>query len=252
MRIIISGALGRMGRELADAARASGVEVACGVDAAYQNQTAEFPLVRAYDQIRHKADVLIDFSVAANLDTLLNYGLETKTPLLLCVTGYSPEQMRAIEDAAKHIPVLHSANMSLGVHVLAQLAQTAARVLGADFDIEIVEKHHNKKVDSPSGTALMISDGIRRERENLTPVFGRSGRMGERGPNELGIHALRGGTVSGEHEVGFYGSGEEIILTHRAENRTLFAKGALRGAEYLMKQSPGLYSMRDVVASVMK
>ncbi len=252
MKIIISGALGRMGRELAEAAKNSGVEVVCGVDAAYQNQTAEFPLVRAYDQIERKSDVLIDFSVAANLDTLLAYGLRTGTPLLLCVTGYTQEQMRAIADAAKHIPVLHSANMSLGVHVLAQLAQTAARVLGADFDIEIVEKHHNKKVDSPSGTALMISDGIRKERKNLTPVFGRSGRIGERGANELGIHALRGGTVSGEHEVGFYGSGEEIILTHRAENRTLFARGALRGAEFLVKQPPGLYTMKDVVSSVMQ
>ena len=250
MKIIISGALGRMGRELASAAQSSGVEVVCGVDAAYSDQSAAFPLVRTYDQIRQKADVLIDFSIASNLESLLAYAPKAEIPLVLCVTGYTREQKVSIAEASKHIPVLQSANMSLGVHVLAQLAQAAARVLGADFDVEIVEKHHNKKVDSPSGTALMIGDAIRQERKDLTSIFGRNGRVGQRGSRELGIHAIRGGTVSGEHEVGFYGSAEQIILTHRAENRALFARGALRGAEYLMNQPPGLYTMKDVVASV--
>ena len=250
MKIIISGALGRMGRELASAAQSSGVEVVCGVDAAFRDQTAAFPLVRTYDQIRQKADVLIDFSIASNLESLLAYAPKAEIPLVLCVTGYTREQKVSIAEASKYIPVLQSANMSLGVHVLAQLAQAAARVLGADFDVEIVEKHHNKKVDSPSGTALMIGDAIRQERKDLTPIFGRNGRVGQRGARELGIHAIRGGTVSGEHEVGFYGSAEQIILTHRAENRALFARGALRGAEYLMNQPPGLYTMKDVVASV--
>jgi 4-hydroxy-tetrahydrodipicolinate reductase len=250
MKVIISGALGRMGRELADAAQSSGVEVVCGVDAACRDQTAAFPLVRSCDQIRQKADVLIDFSVATNLENLLTYAQNTGIALVLCVTGYTREQKDSIAEASKRIPVLQSANMSLGVHVLAQLAQAAARALGADFDVEIIEKHHNKKADSPSGTALMISDAIQRERRNLTPVFGRNGRIGARGANELGIHAVRGGTVSGEHEVGFYGNAEQIILTHRAENRALFARGALRGAEFLIQQPPGLYTMQDVVSSV--
>lgn len=250
MNIIISGALGRMGRELADAAASSGVTVVCGVDAAVNNQTAAFPLAATYDEVPGKADVLIDFSVASNLDTILEYGLKTNTALVLCVTGYSEEQLEKIAQAAKRLPILQSANMSFGVQVLAYLAKMAARALGDDYDIEIVEKHHNRKVDSPSGTALMLKDAILQERGQLTPVFGRHGKTGERGRSEIGIHAVRGGTVSGEHEVGFYGNAEEIILTHRAENRALFARGALRGAAYVTKQPPGLYTLKDVVASI--
>ncbi len=252
MKIIISGALGRMGKELTQAAKASGLEIVCGVDAAVQVQPDSFPMVRSYQQIEGKADVLIDFSVADNLDALLNYGLKTGTPLVLCVTGYSKQQLTQIQKTSEAIPILQSANMSFGVHVLAQLAAIAARVLKDDFDIEIVEKHHNRKVDSPSGTALMLSEAIRKERVWLSPVFGRHGKTGERRTNEIGIHAVRGGTVSGEHEVGFYGDGEEIILTHRAENRALFARGALRGAAFLIHQPAGLYSLKDAVADSLK
>lgn len=252
MKIIISGALGRMGKELTSAAKASGIEIVCGVDKAVQVQTESFPVVQSYPQIPDHADVLIDFSVADNLDALLAYGLKTKTALVLCVTGYTKEQFKQIQKASGSIPILQSANMSFGVHVLAQLAAMAARVLGDDFDIEIVEKHHNRKVDSPSGTALMLSEAIRKERVWLAPVYGRQGKTGQRRTNEIGIHAVRGGTVSGEHEVGFYGDAEEIILTHRAENRALFARGALRGAAYLIHQGPGLYSLRDAVADSFK
>jgi 4-hydroxy-tetrahydrodipicolinate reductase len=250
MKIIISGALGRMGRELTDAAANSGVTVVCGVDTALKSQTAAFPLVSNYNEVPEKSDVLIDFSVADNLEPILEYGLKTNTALVLCVTGYSQEQLGKIAEAAKHLPILQSANMSFGVQVLAQLSKMAARALGDDFDIEIVEKHHNRKVDSPSGTALMLRDAIGQERENLTPVYGRHGKTGERIRSEIGIHAVRGGTVSGEHEVGFYGNAEEILLTHRAENRALFARGALRGAAYVMNQPPGLYTLRDVVAAI--
>jgi len=235
---------------LADAAASSGVTVVCGVDTALKNQKAAFSLTRTVEEIPEKADALIDFSVAGNLDTILNYGLQTGTALVLCVTGYTEDQLTRIADAAKLIPILQSANMSFGVQVLAQLAKMAARVLGDDFDVEIVEKHHNRKVDSPSGTALMLADAIGQERGALTPVYGRHGRTGERGRNEIGIHAVRGGTVSGEHEVGFYGNAEEIIITHRAENRALFARGALRGAAYVMNQPPGLYTLADVVAAI--
>jgi 4-hydroxy-tetrahydrodipicolinate reductase len=252
MKIIIGGALGRMGRVLAEIAKSAGVEVVCGVDAAYQNQAADYPMVSSCDRITKKADALIDFSVAANLDALLQYAQKAKIALVLCVTGYTDQQFKAIARASKQIPILQSANMSFGIHVLAQLAATAARALGNDFDIEIIEKHHNRKIDSPSGTALMLSDAIRKERKGLSPVFGRCGRLGERRMDEIGIHAVRGGTVSGEHEVGFYGNAEEIIITHRAENRALFAKGALRGAAFLIQQPPGLYTMRDVVTSMIQ
>ncbi len=253
MRIIISGALGRMGRTLAEIAKASAeIEIVCGVDAMLTDQKADFPLVKTYDQIIQSADVMIDFSTPAYLDAVLRYGLETRTALVLCVTGYTQEQIAKIEKAAEQIPILQSANMSFGVQVLAQLAAMAARVLGDDYDVEIVEKHHNKKVDSPSGTALMLCQAIQHERKDLAPVFGRHGKVGERTLNEIGIHAVRGGTVSGEHEIGFYGNAEEIIITHRAESRTLFAKGALRGAAFLYKQPPGFYTLKEAVADLMK
>lgn len=252
MNIIISGALGRMGQTLAQAAKASGIGIICGVDSALQNQKAEFPLVKTYGDIPRKADVVVDFSVAENLEALLAYGMETKTPLVLCVTGYTDKQLTEIKKASGHIPILQSANMSFGIQVLSQLAIMAARALGDEFDVEIIEKHHNKKVDSPSGTALMLSDAIRKERSGLSEVFGRHGRTGERPVDEIGIHAVRGGTVSGEHEIGFYGDAEEIILTHRAENRGLFARGALRGALYLIKQPPGLYSLKDAAADSLR
>lgn len=252
MKIIISGALGRMGRALAELAKEADIAVVCGVDAALQSQMAAFPLVKTYKEIQEKADVLIDFSVAGNLETILQYALQANLPLVLCTTGYTQQQQQEIEEASKQIPILQSANMSLGVHVMAQLAAMAARILGGDYDIEIIEKHHNHKLDSPSGTALMLSEEIQKERGSLTPVYGRQGRAGKRQPNEIGIHAVRGGTVAGEHEVGFYGSAEEILITHRAENRTLFAKGALRAAEFLKDQNPGRYTMKDAVASMMQ
>ena len=251
MKIIISGALGRMGKELATAAQSAGVEIACGVDAVDQDQATVFPVVRSVDRITASADVLIDFSVASNLDSLLEFGMKAKLPLVLCVTGYSQEQLNAIADASSQIPILQSANMSFGVQVLAQLARMAARVLGEDYDIEIIEKHHNQKIDSPSGTALMLKDAIDEERQGLIPVFGRYGKVGKRTVNEIGIHAVRGGTVSGEHEIGFYGNAEEIIITHRAESRALFARGALRGAEFLAKQPPGLYTLKDAVTAML-
>ena len=252
MKIIISGALGRMGKILAEIAKASDIAVACGVDVMLTEETASFPLVNSYEQITQTADVMIDFSAPASLDVLLRYALQVKIPLVLCATGYTQKQLEQIKQASAQIPVLQSANMSFGVQVLARLAAMAARVLGDDYDIEIVEKHHNKKVDSPSGTALLLSNAISQERRELRPVFGRHGKVGERSLHEIGIHAVRGGTVTGEHEVGFYGNAEEIIITHRAESRTLFAKGALRGAEFVYKQPAGLYTLKDAVADLMQ
>ena len=248
MKILLGGALGRMGREVTLAAEG---QIAFGVDVAYNGQPCDYPVFNGYEQFTGKADVIIDFSRPDALPELLKLAVENKMPVVLCATGYTDVEIKSIEEAAKQIPVLRSANMSLGVNVLTELVSMAARTLEG-YDIEIVEKHHRMKVDSPSGTALMLYDAAQKEKGPETePVFGRYGRAEKRTNGEIGIHAIRGGTVTGEHEVGFYGSGEQVILTHRAENRTLFAQGALKAARYLLDKPAGLYSMRDVVREML-
>ena len=250
MKILLGGALGRMGREVTLAAEAFGAEIAAGVDLAYTGQPSAYPIAAEYAQVKANADVIIDFSRPDALPELLKLAVETKTPAVLCTTGYTDVELEAVRKAAEVIPVLRSANMSLGVNVLQQLVAMAARTLEG-YDIEIVEKHHRMKADSPSGTAIMLYDAVKEERADANPVHGRYGRTEKRTAAEIGIHAVRGGTVTGEHEVGFYGNGEEIILTHRAENRSLFAQGALKAAAYLLDKPAGLYSMQDVVKEML-
>ena len=251
MRIIIGGALGRMGRELTLAAEAAGVTVACGVDVAYCGQNMPYPMVSGYEQVVESADVIVDFSRPDALAELLKLARERKTPVVLCATGYTEQELQMISEAAEQIPVLRSANMSLGVNVLSELVRMAARTLEG-FDIEIVEKHHRMKADSPSGTAIMLYEAAQKEKGPETePVYGRYGRTEKRTDREIGIHAVRGGTVTGVHEVGFYGNGEQVILTHQAENRALFAQGALKAARFLADRPAGMYSMRDVVLGML-
>jgi 4-hydroxy-tetrahydrodipicolinate reductase len=253
MRIIIGGALGRMGAELANDAREAGVTVVCGVDVAYDGKPGDFPVVREYAQIVEPADVLVDFSRADALPGLLAYALKARMPLVLCATGYTAEELAEITHTAETLPVLQSVNMSLGANLLCRLAAMAARALGNGYDVEIVEKHHRRKLDSPSGTALMLYEAVKREKNGeAEAVYGRRGRAAERAVGEIGIHAVRGGTVTGEHEVGFYGNGEELLLTHRAESRALFAEGALRAAQFLAGKPAGMYAMRDVVEEMLK
>lgn len=249
MRILLGGALGRMGREMTLAAESAGVEIAGGVDVAYAGQPSAFPIVTEYARAAFDADVLVDFSRPDALPELLSLAKARKMPVVLCTTGYIDVELASIREAAEEIPILRSANMSLGVNVLTELTAMAARALEG-FDIEIVERHHRMKADSPSGTALMLYEAARRGPET-EPVYGRYGRTQKRSAGEIGIHAVRGGTVTGEHEVGFYGSGEQILLTHRAENRSLFAQGALRAAAFLADKPAGLYSMRDVVRGML-
>ena len=251
MNILLGGALGRMGREVTLAAQAAGESIVCGVDVAYNGQPCDYPVVTGYEQFNGQADVMIDFSRPDSLADLLKLAVEKKMPVVLCTTGYTDVEIESIQQAAQQIPVLRSANMSLGVNVLTELVAMAARTLEG-YDIEIVEKHHRMKVDSPSGTALMLYESAKKEKGPETePVFGRYGRAEKRTAGEIGIHAIRGGTVTGEHEVGFYGNGERLLLTHSAENRALFAQGALKAARYLMDKPAGLYSMRDVVREML-
>lgn len=241
-KLIISGACGRMGRMIAQEAPAAGFEVAAGLDRVSEPDGA-FPLFTRFADMP-QADVLIDFSSPINLEPLLAYAAASRMPCVLGTTGYSDEDMARVRKAAEATPIFRSSNMSLGVYVLTKLAKQAAALLPG-FDIEIIEKHHNQKADSPSGTALSLLEAVMGS--DRYPVYGREGKTCRREPQEIGVHAVRGGTVPGEHEVGFYGSYEVIQLSHSAQSRLIFALGALKAAQFIMHQKPGFYTMEELV-----
>jgi len=201
----------------------------------------------AGDKTACEVDVILDFSNPSALSGLLSLGLSKNIPLVLCATGYSPEQISDIKKASEQIPVFRSGNMSLGINLLADLIQRACVVLGEDFDIEIVERHHKRKVDAPSGTALMLADAA----ASALPydpeyVYERESRREPRSSKEIGISAVRGGTIVGVHDVIFAGLDEVIELRHTAASRSVFAVGALKAIKFIISKSPGLYSMKDV------
>jgi len=240
-----------MGRTVAAiAADDPEVSVAAGFDIDDRHPGA-FTVYKNPNDFTGQADVLVDFSNPAALDNLLKYGVSKKTPLVFCTTGYSPEQIAAIETASMQIPVFRSGNMSIGINLLADLVRRACAVLGSDFDVEIVERHHRRKVDAPSGTALMLADAA----SSALPygpeyVFERQSKRQPRGANEIGISSVRGGTIVGEHEVIFAGLHEVIELRHTAASRDVFAAGAVRAAKFLAAiGKPGIYDMNDVLSS---
>lgn len=248
MKILISGALGHMGRAVAAQASADGIEIVAGVDALQGD--CSFPCHTSFDALPDcSGAVIVDFSRPEALTSLLAYAVKNHLPVVLATTGYTPEQEQEVDQAARQIPIFRSANMSVGVALLRHLCQEAAKVLGETFDVEIVEAHHNRKVDAPSGTALLLFDAIKNAYdEPRYAQLGRGGRNCKRQHNEIGIHALRGGTVTGEHEVCFFGPAERIRLSHSAEDRSVFASGALKAAAYLQGKAPGRYTMEDLVA----
>ena len=243
MRILLSGANGRMGHAVAR--QAAPGEIVCGVDPA--GGDFPFPVYPDFSSVPEKVDVIIDFSKADALHSLLEYAMKNQVACVLCATGYTDAQLEEIRGASETIPVFRSANMSIGVAVLRKLSTMAASLLGDDFDIEIVEAHHNQKMDAPSGTAIMLFDAVNQGcLGTKTRKDGRSG-MGKREKQEVGMHALRGGTVAGEHAVCFFGPMERIELKHSAEDRSVFAVGAIRAARYMACQKPGLYNMDQVI-----
>lgn len=244
MDIILSGAAGYMGRAVASLAAERGITVLAGIDRV--QGTCAFPVFSSPDELPAGGDALIDFSSPDALPDLLAFLTERRMPAVLATTGYSEEQLTAIDRAADKIAIFRSANMSVGIALLQKLCAQAARVLGPDFDIEIVEAHHRRKKDAPSGTALMLYESMAREQEH-SAVYGRHGRDSARTRGEIGIHAVRGGTVTGEHQVLFLGDQERIRLSHSAESRSVFAAGALRAAAFLVGKEPGLYNMSDLL-----
>ena len=250
MKVWISGALGFMGREVANAVCQAGHEIAGGIDPGHGS--ADFPLYASFADVQEEGGVIIDFSSPAALDDVLAFAVSHKVPAVLATTGYTDEQLARIDEAARHVALFRSANMSVGVALLRALSKKAAQVLGDTFDIEIIEAHHNRKKDAPSGTALMLLDAVQSGlADERTAVHGRSGRDAKRTKGEIGVHAVRGGTVTGEHDVCFFGLSERIRISHSAENRGVFASGAVRAAAWLEGREPGLYSMDDVMGEIL-
>ncbi|MBP3314725.1 MAG: 4-hydroxy-tetrahydrodipicolinate reductase [Clostridia bacterium] len=246
--IILCGCGGRMGKAIA-AALPSDVEIIAGVDinASALSAALPFPVYENIADFPGKADVIVDFSHHSALPSLLAYAKATKTPLVVATTGHTDEELALMRASADEVAVFHSGNFSIGINLLVNLARQAARTLGVDFDIEIVEKHHNKKLDAPSGTALMIANAVADEREKSEYIYDRHSVRKAREQSEIGIHSVRGGTIVGEHEIIFAGSNEVVSISHSAASREIFATGALRAAVYLATKSTGLYSMSDLI-----
>lgn len=246
--ILLSGCNGKMGRVItACVAEREDCRIVAGIDL-NTRQLADFPVFASPADVTVKADVIIDFSNPSVVTPLLDYACTHSLPAVVATTGLSEEQVGVIHRAAETIPVFFSANMSLGVNLLVELAKIATRVLGSSFDIEIIEMHHNQKLDAPSGTALMIADQIAQECDRAMHYeYDRHSKRCKRDRNEIGIHAVRGGTIVGEHEVLFAGHDELITLSHSARSKEIFATGSINAAIYLHKKPAGLYSMADLV-----
>ena len=247
MKVIISGASGKMGKVVASLIEADkNAETVCGIDL-YSDNTTLFPVYQCFKQA-DDGDVIIDFSNPSVLPALLKYAVDTHTPAVIATTGLSPAEIKSIEKASKHVPIFFTANMSLGVNLLTALCKKAASVLGDNFDIEIVESHHNQKIDAPSGTALMLANAINNTLDNsLDYVYDRHSKREKRTKNEIGIHAVRGGNIVGKHEVIFAGTDEIIELTHTATSKAVFANGAIAAAKFILNKENGLYSMNDMI-----
>lgn len=249
VRAIMHGCNGKMGQVISGLAKADEqIEIVAGIDR-YMGINNDYPVFDSIEKCDVEADVVIDFSNAAAVDALLEYCVEKALPVVLCTTGLSEEQLAKVEEAAGKTAVLKSANMSLGINLLMKLLQDAAKVLGpAGYDIELVEKHHNQKVDAPSGTALVLADSINEALDQeYTYVYDRSQVRQKRDQKEIGISAVRGGTIVGDHEVIFAGVDEVIEFKHTAYSKSVFGKGAVEAAKFLAGKPAGRYDMSDVI-----
>ena len=249
VKIIMHGCNGKMGQVITGlVADDPNAQIVAGIDIA-DNRDNGYPVFTDIDACDVPADVIIDFAAAVAVDKLLDYSVKHKIPVVLCTTGLSEAQIAKVEEASRKVAVLRSANMSLGINTLMKLLKEAANIFApAGYDIEIVEKHHNQKVDAPSGTAIALADSINEARNNeYEYVYDRSQVRKKRDKKELGISAVRGGTIVGEHEVIFAGVDEVIEFKHTAYSKSVFAKGAVEAGKYLAGKSAGLYNMSDVI-----
>ncbi|MCM1082695.1 MAG: 4-hydroxy-tetrahydrodipicolinate reductase [Clostridium sp.] len=249
IRIIMHGCNGKMGQVITGICKEDpAVNIVAGIDVV-DNRDNGYPVFTDIEKCNVPADVIIDFAAAAAVDKLLDFAAAKAIPVVLCTTGLSPEQLNKVKVSAEKVAILKSANMSLGINTLIKLLKDAANVFApAGYDIEIIEKHHNQKVDAPSGTALALADSINEARNNeYEYVYDRSQVRQKRGTKELGISAVRGGTIVGEHEVIFAGIDEVIEFKHTAYSKSVFAKGAVEAAKFLSGKPAGMYDMADVI-----
>jgi 4-hydroxy-tetrahydrodipicolinate reductase len=237
-----------MGKAITAAAQ-NEYDIIAGVDinASALGTTCSFPVYESIFDFSGKADAIVDFSHHSALPALLDYAKKTKTPLVIATTGHTEQELELMKEASKEVAVFFSGNFSIGINLIMSLAKQAAKTLGLDFDVEIIEKHHNKKLDAPSGTALMLANSIAEEREETELVYDRHSVRRARDPKEIGIHSVRGGTIVGEHEVIFAGTNEIVTVSHSAASREIFATGALRAAAYVSGKGAGLYNMTDLI-----
>jgi 4-hydroxy-tetrahydrodipicolinate reductase len=249
IKAIMHGCNGKMGQTILSLlADDQTIKIVAGIDA-FDTGKNPFPVYKTIADCENDADVIIDFSVAEAMDALFDYCAEKQVPCVLCTTGLSETQLKHLEKTADKVAILKSANMSLGINLLLKMLKEAAATLApAGFDIEVVEKHHNLKVDAPSGTALALGDSINETlNKEYSYIYDRSQTRTKRSRKEIGYSAIRGGTIVGEHDVIFAGTDEVVTFSHTAYSKTIFAKGAIEAAKFLCGKPPGLYTMADVI-----
>lgn len=247
IKAILVGACGKMGGNISECAKNdSNLKIVAGIDKI--NTGRDYPVFSTFSEINVEADVIIDFSNVALLDDILDYAKDKNIAVVIATTGYSDSQIEKIKEYSKIIPIFFTFNMSIGVNLLCSLAKKAADILGDDFDIEIIEKHHNQKIDAPSGTAIMLANAINSQFDDkLNYEYDRHSKRNKRPKNEIGIHSVRGGTIVGEHDVIFAGRDEVITLSHQAQSKEVFAVGAIRAAKFLYGKPAGLYDMNSIM-----
>ncbi|MCR4661771.1 MAG: 4-hydroxy-tetrahydrodipicolinate reductase, partial [Clostridia bacterium] len=221
------------------------MKLVCGIDKYISDEKLPCPVYSSTNEVNEKIDCIIDFSNHVSVNDYIPFALKNNIACVIASTGFTPEELDLIINASKHIPILKSGNMSLGVNLILQLSKMAAKVLGNKADIEIVEQHHNKKIDAPSGTDLLSADGIKEVLPEKTYNIGRKG-LAPREANEIGISSVRGGTIIGKHDVMFIMDNEVVTIKHEAESRQIFANGAVTAANFIVGKNPRLYSMEDI------
>lgn len=247
LRIMLCGCNGKMGQVITRLiSERNDSEIVVGVDP-FGGMKNTYPVYEAAADVTEKVDVIIDFSNPASLAGLITYAKKTGTPLVISTTGHTEEQKSQIFEASKSLPVFFSGNMSLGINLMMELIHKAAETLEGLFDIEIIEKHHNQKIDAPSGTALMLADTVNDAlNKKCEYVYDRQSKRAKRTDREIGMHSIRGGTITGEHTVIFAGNDEVIEITHKAASKEIFAVGSIKAAQYMKDKPTGLYSMKNV------